>query len=854
MLKNLTIRTKTALGFGLILLVMATVVTFSIRGLQSSSDSFQTYRRLARSSVLSGRVQANMLMASKAAKSFLRSRDDRQLEIYNERFENARKFALEEQATLVDPHRCQLSGRLVSQLDRYQQANQDVFQLMRRRDAILQDTLNPQGLKMRENLTKIMVSAYRDEDPEAAYLSGRALERVLLGRLYMFKFLEDNREADAERVRSELGSGFRQDFDQMVFAIDDPVRKDLLQEFSTARDAYLAAFEELVLTIQKRNTLIAQEVEPLDQSIADVSEQIKLSLKADQDKLGPSVQASNTATIGRVLVGSTVAVVLSMLIAWFFVRTIATSIAALGQSEAETERLSREITLREETERKLASALSEVERVNFLSDIALEQTHCGYWHVDYSDPDYYYQSERAATILGEPIKPDGRYHLQREWFDRLLEANPGTAEETSERYQGAIDGRYENYESTYAYKRPVDGEVVWVHALGKIVRDDDGKIRHMYGVYQDVTRQKQAEQAVVAAEQRSRSLLESAPDGMMIADDQGRIVIVNAQFESLFGYAKDEIVGQFVEVLLPDRFREKHVGQRTSFFGTPSVRNMGSGMEMFALRKDSTEFPVEISLSPLQTDEGMLVSSSIRDISQRKRSEEAMRKSEEQFRTLVGNIPGVVYRCLPRHPWTMLFISDGIEVLSGYAASDFLKLLDFGIVRTTIGPDQTVTTAGQLKGTPTSLSPEVVQGEQASFASDIYGLGCVAYWLLSGRHVFEAPTLTALLMRHVTQPVTPRSKQRSDVPSELEELVLSCLAKNPADRPTNAFELGERLAAVPFDEPWDNRHAETWWNENMPAASGDAPTECCLRQLISVRVIRDDLTEEFQSVRENRPP
>ena len=107
----------------------------------------------------------------------------------------------------------------------------------------------------------------------------------------------------------------------------------------------------------------------------------------------------------------------------------------------------------------------------------------------------------------------------------------------------------------------------------------------------------------------------------MIADDQGRIVIVNAQFEVLFGYTKDEIIGQPIEVLLPQRYRGKHVGQRTSFFQEPSTRGMGSGMELFARRKDGSEFPVEISLSPLQTDEGMLVSSSIRDISERKKAE-----------------------------------------------------------------------------------------------------------------------------------------------------------------------------------------------------------------------------------------
>ncbi|MCZ6835045.1 MAG: ATP-binding protein, partial [Planctomycetota bacterium] len=162
------------------------------------------------------------------------------------------------------------------------------------------------------------------------------------------------------------------------------------------------------------------------------------------------------------------------------------------------ETLRAEIKVRHETERELqahrdsleetvAGRTQELRRINYHSDIALELTACGYWHVDYSDPDYYYQSERAARILGEPPRPEGRYHLQDEWFTRLVEANPETAEKTAERYQGAIEGRYEHYESTYAYKRPSDGKNVWVHALGKIIRDKDGKIQFMYGVYQDVT-------------------------------------------------------------------------------------------------------------------------------------------------------------------------------------------------------------------------------------------------------------------------------------------------------------------------------------------------------------------------------
>jgi PAS domain S-box-containing protein len=124
---------------------------------------------------------------------------------------------------------------------------------------------------------------------------------------------------------------------------------------------------------------------------------------------------------------------------------------------------------------------------NLLSNIALELTDSAYWHVDYSDPDYYYQSERAAKMLGEPIKENSRYHLQDEWFSRLQEANPELADKTAERYQGAIDGKYLSYDSTYAYKRPIDGKIIWLHAAGKIIRDEDNKIQYMYGVYQDVT-------------------------------------------------------------------------------------------------------------------------------------------------------------------------------------------------------------------------------------------------------------------------------------------------------------------------------------------------------------------------------
>lgn len=136
---------------------------------------------------------------------------------------------------------------------------------------------------------------------------------------------------------------------------------------------------------------------------------------------------------------------------------------------------------------------------------------------------------------------------------------------------------------------------------------------------------------LVRSETQFRGLLEAAPDAMVVSDANGRIMLVNSQAETLLGYTRAELIGQNVEILQPERFRAGHIGRRQAYVSAPHRRPMDSALGLYACRKDGTEIPVEIGLSPLETDHGMVVISTIRDISDRLRQVEALRVSEQRW-------------------------------------------------------------------------------------------------------------------------------------------------------------------------------------------------------------------------------
>jgi rsbT co-antagonist protein RsbR len=156
------------------------------------------------------------------------------------------------------------------------------------------------------------------------------------------------------------------------------------------------------------------------------------------------------------------------------------------------------------------------------------------------------------------------------------------------------------------------------------VRDEDGAVTGFVKVLRDVTESARAESLF-------QGLLESAPDAMLIVGPDARIVLVNRQTEALFGFDRGELVGREIEVLVPARFRDRHLGHRNGFLADPRLRPMGAGLELYGARRNGTEFPLEISLSPLETADGRMVVAAIRDVTERRETEQRLQRQRDEI-------------------------------------------------------------------------------------------------------------------------------------------------------------------------------------------------------------------------------
>ncbi|PHR82464.1 MAG: hypothetical protein COA59_14225 [Colwellia sp.] len=322
MFEKMKLSMQLNISFGLILVLLLITSGIAYQGISQNYNGFVEYRGLAKDTNLAGRVQANMLTMRLSVLGFLNTRDESAITKFDQRREKMDAFLLEAKVEIQNPKRAQLVAEVSSEVNIYKDGFARVVKLFAERNKIVSEQLDPAGLAMREATTEIINSAYNDGDSAAAYYGSHVQENLLLGRLFVTKYLVTNAKNDSSRALDELTNKMVKSLNELDEQIERPNRRALLAKIRKNHQQYILAFNKVIKIIKVRNDLIDNTLNKVGPSVANKIEQVKLSVKSDQDALGPQVQenANNTQnlvgiiSILSLLIGIVIAIVMAKII------------------------------------------------------------------------------------------------------------------------------------------------------------------------------------------------------------------------------------------------------------------------------------------------------------------------------------------------------------------------------------------------------------------------------------------------------------------------------------------------------------------------------------------------------------
>ena len=330
-LESMKVSSKIYAGFAVIMILLVVISVVETLSLEGANDNFQTYRSIARSTNVVGRVQANMLMTRLEVKNFVISATEQAIKGVNERIVKVEKFVEEAQALITDPERLEQLESIGKGAKEYEMAFHEVTELQAKRNDVVEGVLNQRGPAMEKGLSQVMESAFNDSDAEAAYRAGVAQKHLLLARLYVQKFLIQNDDASFERSEKEFAL-MAEATAELLKHLQNPTRRRLTSEVQENQKVYSAAFAEVAETIRTRNGLIKGTLDRIGPEIASSVEDIKLSFKQEQDELGPRAAAEISQAVTTGLVLSVISVAFGVIAAFFIGRMISKPITRMTEA------------------------------------------------------------------------------------------------------------------------------------------------------------------------------------------------------------------------------------------------------------------------------------------------------------------------------------------------------------------------------------------------------------------------------------------------------------------------------------------------------------------------------------------
>ena len=327
-LTNARISIKVFVGFGVILLLLLSIASFGVYSLIQADTIFKQYRALARQTNAEGRIQANMLMTRIYAKNFVIEASEENIQGVRDRAELTIRMIEEARQLAKNPQILDSLNSLQEELSTYIADFGVVTRKQEDRNKLVKKKLNVIGPEAERNLTAIMLGANADADVEAAYLGGMALRNLLLARLYAQRFLIQNDQASYERVLAEFKE-LEKSQAELEKSLENPRRRELAWSARRNYEAYLSAFEEVHTVINERNQIIQESLDRIGPQVAELVENLKLEIKAEQDSLGPKAEAAMERAVIFALVVSLLSVALGILVGALIGRGIARPVRSM---------------------------------------------------------------------------------------------------------------------------------------------------------------------------------------------------------------------------------------------------------------------------------------------------------------------------------------------------------------------------------------------------------------------------------------------------------------------------------------------------------------------------------------------
>ena len=321
MFKKLTVGKKIVLGFASMVVLLLVVGISGYLGLQKSSKDFTHYREMARDTNLSGQLQANMLMVRLYVKDYLNTGKEQDLKQFEEYWAKTNGFLTEANKQIVEPNRKAKIDLVEKDLGQYREAFQKVAEFMGHGNRQVDEVLNVKGPIMEKTLTDIMISAHDDNDMTASYHTGLALKHLLRARLDAMKFLNTNDQSAIDRIHNEFGE-MQKNLDTLDAELKNPKRRELLTVVVDAKKIYESTFNDITETILAKNKIVHETLDRIGPEVAKNVDDVKLDIKAVQDKLGPALVASNSRISLMICIVIGIALLLGLFLAIVITRSI----------------------------------------------------------------------------------------------------------------------------------------------------------------------------------------------------------------------------------------------------------------------------------------------------------------------------------------------------------------------------------------------------------------------------------------------------------------------------------------------------------------------------------------------------